>query len=471
MYKLLLCWRYLLTRYLALACIVSVMLGVATLIVVNSVMGGFSQKLQDRLHGLLSDIDIEARTYNGFLDPQAKMERIRQDPYLGPRVEAMAATIEVFAMLQFRWNGEWIMRPVRVIGVDYDSRCRVGGFAEHLTTGDPGDPRPTFELSPKARENYERTHWRPRLMMQPMPEPAPLGEKPQPEPPPEVPDVPHGAIVGFAIAHYRNPLASADDPKKDIRCLDLGDDIILMTVSGVRLTEVEGRFAVTGYFQSEMSEYDSNYVFVPLDYLQRLRSMDNRATAIQIKLKDGRDVDGVEKALQAMFPLESYQVSTWKQKQGPLLGAIAVEKGLLNILLFLIIAVAGFGILAIFTMIVVEKTRDIGILKALGASNAGVMNIFLGYGLLLGVVGAALGSTLGLLLACNINGIEKLLSHWTGTDIFPRSIYYFNEIPTDTQPLTVLLVNVGAVGIAVLFSVLPALRAALLHPVRALRYE
>src|SRR5439155_13837371 len=97
-------------------------------------------------------------------------------------------------------------------------------------------------------------------------------------------------------------------------------------------------------------------------------------------------------------------------KQGPLLAAISVEKGILNVLLFMIIAVAGFGILAIFSMIVVEKTRDIGILKALGASNGGVLKIFLGYGLLLGVVGAVLGTVLGLSFTSNINGIEQWLS-------------------------------------------------------------
>jgi lipoprotein-releasing system permease protein len=172
-----------------------------------------------------------------------------------------------------------------------------------------------------------------------------------------------------------------------------------------------------------------------------------------------------------MFPTASYQVSTWEQKQGPLLGAIAIEKGLLNILLFLIIAVAGFGILAIFSMIVVEKTRDIGVLKALGASNAGVMNIFLGYGLLLGLVGATLGTGLGLTITLRINEIEKLLTAYTGHEIFDRSIYYFKDIPTDVQTMTVVLVNVGALVVAVVFSVLPALRAAMLHPVRALRYE
>src|SRR6266581_3810193 len=99
MYKLLLCWRYLLTRYLAMACIISVMLGVATLIVVNSVMGGFSTKLKDRLHGLLSDVLIESLSFDGFADPEQKMERIRQDPFLREKIEAMTPTMEIFAML------------------------------------------------------------------------------------------------------------------------------------------------------------------------------------------------------------------------------------------------------------------------------------------------------------------------------------------------------------------------------------
>src|SRR5262249_50882113 len=154
------------------------------------------------------------------------------------------------------------------------------------------------------------------------------------------------------------------------------------TVSGQRLTPVYDSFVVVDYFKSEMSEYDSNLVFVPLDYLQHLRTMQNRVTSIQIKLRDyDQDSEGVVDRLKELFPATAtYQITTWEGKQSALLQAIAIEKGLLNVLLFLIIAVAGFGILAIFSMIVAEKTRDIGILKALGASNAGVMKIFLSYG-------------------------------------------------------------------------------------------
>ena len=137
----------------------------------------------------------------------------------------------------------------------------------------------------------------------------------------------------------------------------------------------------------------------------------------------------------------------------------------------MIVGVAGFSILAIFTMIVSEKYRDIGILKALGASNAGVMSIFVGYGLLLGAVGCVLGTFLGMEITWNINQIEAFLTKVSGRSFFPRDVYYFKEIPTNIDTTNVLLVNLGAITIAVLFSILPAWRAACLHPVRALRFE
>ena len=148
-----------------------------------------------------------------------------------------------------------------------------------------------------------------------------------------------------------------------------------------------------------------------------------------------------------------------------------MELTILNILLFLIIAVAGFGILATFYMIVVEKTKDIGILKALGAPSRGVMSIFLGYGMSLGTVGTGVGIVIGLLFVKYINEIADAVAVLTGQEVFDPTIYYFSEIPTVVNPVTIFWVAVGAIAIAVLASVLPALRAARLHPVEALRYE
>jgi lipoprotein-releasing system permease protein len=194
-------------------------------------------------------------------------------------------------------------------------------------------------------------------------------------------------------------------------------------------------------------------------------------TSIQIKLRPGADADKVCEKLRNAFNVQQYSVSTWQQRQGPLLAAVQMETVVLNVLLFMIIAVAGFGILAIFFMIVVEKTRDIGILKSLGASSWGIMGIFLMYGVFLGLVGAGIGTTLGLMIVHYIQEIADFVSYITGQPIFDPSIYYFSRIPTIVEPFTVAWVCIGAVLIAVLASILPAFRAANLHPVRALRYE
>ena len=134
-------------------------------------------------------------------------------------------------------------------------------------------------------------------------------------------------------------------------------------------------------------------------------------TTIQLKLKPGADLNAVRDKLRARFPAEEfpYRIQTWRDMQGPLLAAVQMETTLLNILLFLIIAVAGFGILAMFFMIVVEKTKDIGILKALGAPSRGVMSIFLSYGFSLGLVGSGVGMIGGLLFVRYINEIAKLI--------------------------------------------------------------
>jgi lipoprotein-releasing system permease protein len=469
-YKLLLCWRYLRTRFLAMVCIVSVMLGVATLIVVNSVMSGFSTKLRDRLHALLSDVVVEAPGFDGFGDPGGKMDLIRNDPFLRDKIVAMTPTLEIFAMFEYRYHGEPLMRPVRLVGIDFDGRCSLGDFRKYLVPVVDGKG-PTFELSDEARRRFEQNQRGGFHLRDLLPKSAP-GGAPVPDPPPESEDSPVSALVGWAIVHFRRPGAKADDPGKDVCTLDQGEEFTMTTLSGERFRPVNFRYVVSGYFKAEMSEQDANLVFVPLEHLQHLRTMGDRVTSIQIGVRDyDRDAKAVVTRLKEIFRGAPLEIQTWEDKQGPLLAAIGVEKGILNVLLFMIVGVAGFSILAIFSMIVVEKTRDIGILKSLGASNGGVMTIFLSYGLLLGVVGCVLGSALGLTITYHINDIHKEIANLTGHEIFSGEVYYFSQIPTNVVPLTVILVNVGAVVIAVAFSVLPALRAAMLHPVRALRYE
>jgi lipoprotein-releasing system permease protein len=220
-----------------------------------------------------------------------------------------------------------------------------------------------------------------------------------------------------------------------------------------------------------MTEIDGRFVYVPLDYVQRWRAMGNRVTHIQIKLKDYDKAPEVVAELRKLFPDEyDFRIGRWEDKQNSLLAAVQMERGLMNLLLFLIVGVAGFCILAIFSMIVREKTRDIGILKSLGASDRGVMQIFVGYGLLLGLIGAVLGTALGLLITYKINPIEHALFKLTGVG-FDKNVYYFMEIPTHVEPGTVVTVAGMAILTAVVFSAWPAFRASRLQPVQALRHE
>jgi lipoprotein-releasing system permease protein len=260
---------------------------------------------------------------------------------------------------------------------------------------------------------------------------------------------------------------------KQIPALAPGMTFKLVTVGAGKedLEPVYGNFVVCDSIRTEMTEYDGHFVYVPLDHLQRLRAMGNRVTHVQIKLKDYSKAAEVTRELRKMFPDEfAFQINTWEQKQSSLLHAVDIERGLLNLLLFMIVGVAGFCILAIFATIVREKTRDIGILKSLGASDRGILQVFVTYGLMLGLIGAVMGTLVGLLITFKINWIEHLLFKLTGVG-FDRNVYYFDVIPTKVEPLTVFLVNLGAVAIAVIFSVWPALRASWLRPVQALRYE
>ncbi len=248
----------------------------------------------------------------------------------------------------------------------------------------------------------------------------------------QVPD--RGAIIGWAIGTIHKPGA-----EHDAFIAPPGTKIgLVFPKAGNKPEASYDDYTVVGYFKSGMSEYDSQHVYIPLERMQDMRLLRDEqgrgaVNTIQIKTKPGVDIDAlrdrVQTALEELRPM-TFRVATWEQKQGAFLSAVAIEQSILNMLLFFIIAVAGFGILAIFFMIVVEKTRDIGIMKALGASTAGVRGIFLGYGLLLGMVGSGVGMAGGLLFVATSTRSRTKLSKVLGHKVFDDTVYYFSEIPT-----------------------------------------
>jgi lipoprotein-releasing system permease protein len=167
----------------------------------------------------------------------------------------------------------------------------------------------------------------------------------------------------------------------------------------------------------------------------------------------------------------TYIVKTWEEERAGFLRAIALERSVLGVILFFIIVVAGFMILSLLTTVVVEKTKDIGILKAIGGKTGDILQIFLLNGLLMGMIGALIGLVLGLILAFNLNWISDRVYDLTGFRVFPKDIYYLDKIPTEINPITIALICTAAVFVSFLASLYPALRAARLNPVEALRYE
>jgi lipoprotein-releasing system permease protein len=510
MYKLLLSWRYLRTRLIALASIISVTLGVATLIVVNSVMAGFTHEMHDRLHGILSDLVFESHSLDGFPNAQWHMDQIRE--VAGDMIAGMTPVAHVPALLRIPVRGEFHTRQINLIGVDQETYARVSDFSEYLL-----HPENQAELSfllretgyAPGRKDFPPAGWqyrRDRVAFERALEEQyrridQVGQTtssttsvdaPPADPLGAVPSGDEGTvfdpgkrqhtgiILGMAICSLRARDPADPDQVRDYYLCQPGDDVeVIFPNSGGSPKPVSSFFTVVDLYESKMSEYDATFAFVPLKRLQDLRGMfdpmtgTTSVTSIQIKLKPGADLNGVRDKLRDRFPAEAfpYRIQTWRDLQGPLLAAVQMETTILNILLFLIIAVAGFGILATFFMIVVEKTRDIGILKALGAPSGGVMSIFLGYGLSLGAVGSGVGMILGLLFVMNINRVAAGLETLTGQEVFDPTVYYFQDIPTRIDPVTIIWVMAGATMIAVIASLLPALRAARLHPVEALRYE
>jgi lipoprotein-releasing system permease protein len=513
MYKFLLCWRYLLTRFIALASVISVMLGVATMIVVNAVMLGFTSEMKDRIQGILADVTVQSQDMNkGFSHYEWHRERILN--IAGDMIEELTPTVAVPGMLSYRvfGTGDPVSFQVDIIGIDELTQAKVSKIASYLQ-----HPENRKNLSFNLRYNgydihaggnpngahrhameyagWEHRRWRasaiqrqqeqsnqqqqaestggPRNPFDDLPAPEGMVFDPAKEQ--------HaGIIVGIGISLCNR--SNTTDPEtgkkivKDELMLLPGDDVRLtFPSSGMQLQFKHDSFTVVDLYESKMMEYDRKLVFVPIEKLQYLRGMVDAeygtftTTQILIKAKPGVNLNELRDKLRNEFPSSRYFINTWQDDQAMLLNAVATELAMLNVLLFLIFAVAGFGILAIFYMIVVEKQKDIGILKALGASSSGIMQIFLYYSLLLGIIGSALGLAVGLLFVEYIKEIATVLSYILQRDIFSPEIYSFYEIPTIVDIPTVIGIIAGAIFIATTAGVLPALRAARVHPVETLR--
>lgn len=487
-YKLLLILKYLRKRRIAWVSLVAVMLCTTMVLVVISVMGGWLRMFKSSFHGLSGDIIVQGESLAGFPDYQEMIARLQKLP----EVKAAVPTVETFGLININ---NWIRQGVQVIGYPLPAIGQVNRFPESLHRQYEvwreamlkESQKPGLSDAQRRQLRQQADHPPPAsydlLPNFPYDSLLPKGAKPPPDQRP-------GMIVGSGVIGIHRNKEGQWEGRAGMYQL-----WARLTVIGVSPNDVNVDFnnATTDMFwvvddsRTQLWMYDSKTVYVDFHRLQRDLRMDAfddqpaRCSTIQVKLASGSDLQTAKADIQKVvdevqsdpnarlgYPVK---VQTWEESQQLWLDAVEHEKSLVTVLFSLISVVAVFLIFCIFYMIVAEKTRDIGIIKSVGASSSGVAVIFLGYGLAIGIVGSGLGLLLGYGIIHNINFLHSEMSRLLGITIWNPEVYVFDKIPNTMDPTTVTVIVIVAIVSSVVGALIPAIRAARMNPVEALRWE
>ncbi|PIU42137.1 MAG: lipoprotein-releasing system transmembrane subunit LolC [Candidatus Omnitrophica bacterium CG07_land_8_20_14_0_80_42_15] len=247
--------------------------------------------------------------------------------------------------------------------------------------------------------------------------------------------------------------------------LSIGDSVSVISPKDQKSKE----FKVVDVFNSGRYDYDTTIAIITIDGSKELFG-ENCLTGIGVKVKDEFDVGRIKNILQIELGYP-YIVKTWADLDRNLMRALAVEKKMMFFILALIVIVACFNIASTLIMVVMEKTKDIGILKSIGATSSSIRKIFLMNGFLMAFIGIIAGCVAGFVFAANINGIADGIERFSGFSLFPSDVYYLDRIPVRIESMDVFAVVAVAIFISLAAALYPAWQAARLDPVKAIRYE
>jgi len=232
----------------------------------------------------------------------------------------------------------------------------------------------------------------------------------------------------------------------------------------------KSRFEVIGSFTSGRYDYDANLAVVSLDTARDVFRMGDAVTGVGLRVEKEMEVSGLKSRLQSLLGYP-YIVKSWMDLDRNLVTALALEKKMMFIILALIVMVACFNISGSLIMMVMEKTRDIGILKAIGANSRGISSIFLMEGVIVGFLGVMAGGLSGVFIANRVNAVAEFIKRVTGFELFPNDVYYFAEIPVNVSMTDVCTIISVAMALTLVAGLYPAWKASRLDPVEAIRYE